>query len=278
MNAHNRVNPLVSSVVHLPFRKACRDLGFSVPDRQRFVADVEPLLRDAPLDLPDVDGLAERLWHAVLAGEVLAAEWLEDGRVVFHVRGQYRRDGVDLRLVNDHGSWHVAAVTSVHRHPWLRTRWARRGGVAAAVIAALAVGYGLPHPGGAASPQTGLGGADNAVAATASSGAGTLASRSNAPSPQVQNASAGAQSGSAAQQKPKTPAPTPVVFNLKEGVPLHNLSVFLYQHHLVKNPVAFDMKMKDSGVDRHLRPGTYRFMSNMTEDEVLKVLAKGPSS
>ncbi|MBX6353322.1 MAG: hypothetical protein IRZ10_08280 [Thermoflavifilum sp.] len=294
MTAKNRVNPLLTSVVHRPLRKACQELGFPLPNREQFVADVDPLLKDTPGLAAHPEGLAERLWHAVLGGEVLAAEWHEDGRMVFHVRGQHGRDAVDVRLMHDRDHWQVQALTSVHTRPWHTTRWARRLAAGAAVVVALVIGYILPHPG---SGEKGLPAGETATTAgavpagnTAVGEVNTLASRSEATRPASnavaanQTGSGGNQAGSnasgagAAATPPAKPAVQTFTFNLQEGMPLHNLSVFLYQHHLVSDPVAFDMKMKDSGVDRDVRPGQYVFKSNMTEAQILQVLKNGPSS
>ncbi|MCL6627354.1 hypothetical protein [Alicyclobacillus shizuokensis] len=297
---------LLNSAVAMPFAKAARELGCADLPQTPFVDELRPYLDTAAFDKPNTPDVRADVWRAVLHGRVLAVEPLTDGGMLFHVRA--RLSGglcIDVRLRYRSDEWRVQSVTSIHYVPFTRTRTFARMVSGACVVVAGCIGFLLAdslHHGGKTSAaaaeltkqgveswaqshgyqlvKPGSQSASAPAAASSSASAGKAASEDKASttsSSDKQTADA-AKSTSPSSQHAASSAPKTYTYTLRLGTPVHDLSVFLQQHHLVKSAIAFDMKMKDTHADQDLRPGTYTFRSNMSESDLIRVLKAGPKS
>jgi hypothetical protein len=297
------MHSLLTSAIQLPFAKAARELGCAELPQSLFMAEIEPyLLHTTAFDLPNTEETRVAIWRAIQHAPVLAVEALPNGGMSFHVRAQMKGGlCIDVRLVYRSDQWRVQAVTSIHRIPFLRTRWFARVATAGSVVLAGLIGFVIAdqlHPASTSTTATQM--TEQGVAAWAAAHGYQLtkvnntSSASNSSSSQGQGSAAktantsntanrsSGEATSTQSSKDKSKSATQkkqtYTFTLKEGMSLHSLSVFLKQKHLVKDAVAFDMKMKDTGVDKDLRPGKYTFTSGMSESQLIKVLKAGPKS
>lgn len=293
------MHPMLSSVVHLPFQAARKDIGcceFAEQDFNRSITvHLNTLSREFPIESLDT----HKLWQSMTAGEVIAVECKNTETFIFHVRGKISSKYVDMRFSYYKDDWSIEAITSIHNRPIWRSPSRRlylgmTGGVVLAGLAgfllaghgpalnpqnvqawASANGYQLvkKDPAQTAalsanmSPNQNGQAAANAVgqAKTAKSGTGTTHSQA-ASNPKKQQPIA----------KPK-PAVQTFTFDLRPGMTVHDISVYLAQHHLVPNAIAFDQVLKNTGVDKKVWPGTYTFKSGMNQNQILQELQSKPS-
>ncbi|WP_026962872.1 hypothetical protein [Alicyclobacillus herbarius] len=291
------LHSLLSSAVALPFAKAVRELGCADLPQAPFVDEIQPYLDTAAFDRPNTAETRLAVWRAVQNGRVLAVESLPDGGMLFHVQARLQGGlGMDVRLRYRADTWRVQSVTSIHRIPFQRTRSFMYLVSAASVVVAGLLGFSLAvglHAGSSpAQPALTKNGVESwakahgyqLVKPAAGPVSSTPVAKSNGTSAAHKSVTPAsgdkttAKTGAAASTSPKKPAVKTYTYTLHLGTPVHDLSVFLEQHHLVKSAIAFDMEMKNTHADADLRPGTYTFRSNMSESDLIRVLKAGPKS
>ncbi|WAH42130.1 hypothetical protein NZD89_01005 [Alicyclobacillus fastidiosus] len=279
-------NPLIRSVVHTSFRKAVSDLGFASIPKDLFQYEIAPYLRAAGSLFDDSQETLDKLFHAVMRGEVIVTE-TEDDTIVFYVRGSVTQRVIDVRLSCRHQQWHVKSVVSMYHRPLLRWNWFYRAAFAVSVVLAGVIGYALHEPhavvsatsqgssGQAASVSTSLGQAKTTDGASSNTTNSSVPSAGNATSNSTGASNSTSNTSGATS---KTHAPSSFTFTLKSGMSIHDLSMFLHANHLINEPaVQFDMVLMHAGVDKTIRPGSYTFKSGMTQSQLLQVIEKGPS-
>ena len=135
----------------------------------------------------------------------------------------------------------------------------------------------------ASAPSVSNSSASGASGASGSSATGSTATGSSAKGSATGNAkmstkkpSIDKSSSAKAAAASKPSSPQIYHFTLTSGMPLHDISVFLQQHHLVGNAFAFDQVLHKTGVEKYVWPGTYTFHSNMTQSQILQELKSKP--
>ncbi|MDQ0190292.1 MltG/YceG/YrrL family protein [Alicyclobacillus cycloheptanicus] len=273
-------NPLLQSIVHASFRKSIHELGLPDLPESLFAKEIAPFLRLPDSLFEDTPETRRKLWVAVVRGQVIAAEAAENLAFAFYVRASVGGRGMDIRLVCESRTWHIDKVIAMYPRRMRGSRWFARSVFGASVVAAGVIGYLLhmpqPEAPGTAAPVTSN---HAAMPSAAHNAAQPSAQPSAAPSQAANRTGSQAKSQPAAkkQEAPAKPAVQKLSFTLTEGMPLDDLSQFLKAHHLVQSAVAFDMLMKNTKADRDVRPGVYVFTSNMTEQQLIATLKKGPS-
>lgn len=270
MQASNQSsNPLVKSIIHTSFGRAVKELGLPNFAQATFVKEIPPFLRSPDSMFEDMPQMHERVWSAVMQGQVIAAEVKEDLSFVFYVQATVGGRGIDVRLVCRNKEWHIDTVVSMYHKPIRASRWFHRSVFTGSVIVAGLLGYvlhgTLQHP---VAP-----GPASSVKPSSQQNAQTSHPATQKPAPPNPSGT----------QKPTThTTPKPVVkqltFQLKQGMSLDDLSQFLKSNHLVKSAVSFDMLMKTTRADRDVRPGTYHFTSDMTQQQLIAVVKHGPAN
>lgn len=284
---HNTLmRSFVSEVVHQRFSRAVRRIGLPDFPWQTFLVEVSHSFHTVHGRLPDDRQSLRKLWRSMRDGEIFATEvW--DNSPVFYVRATLESLGVVLRLIYIEDEWHVESVISIYHNPLTKVPWFRRSVLAAVVVVSLALGFALrpvpqptvagpvgTHTTGPGMTQTGTGSANSKGADKAGHAKGPVGTVADTKG--THHAKAGA-SGSTSSSTSGTQGST-LTFTLAEGAPLYNLALFLYQNHLVANPMTFDMLMKQTGIDLDVQPGTYRFRSGMTTAAILAALKRGPAA
>lgn len=300
LTAHGAMHPILNSVVHHSFRSASKDVGCCEFAEQDFIRALDshvPTLRDA-FRVQELD--LHRLWASMMAGEVIAVEF-EAGTLLFHVQGRVLGSYVDMRFAYRKDVWTIRAVTSVHTRPFWRSRLliTAAASVAGMLLTGL-VGYSVAVQRSPVSRQTveswaslhGYTLVQNRAAAVAASSAGShipVGSPTNSTSADTstntssthgtaKTASHAAQSHAALGTKKPPAAPQNFQFDFTSSMTVHDISVFLQQHHLVHNAYDFDQVLAKTGIQKHIWPGTYTFNSQMNASQILQELQSGPKS
>ncbi|SFV06908.1 endolytic transglycosylase MltG [Alicyclobacillus macrosporangiidus] len=250
-------HPLIESVVYKSFSRAIADIGLPEFTHQVFMREITPHLKSIGSRFPDDERSLSKMWKAILRGEIIATEVWNDEILVFYVRAECAGYLVDIRLTCRGGQWAVQSVVSISPRPLVRSVWFRRTAYVGSVLIAAVLGYSVHHPGTqpvAPAPQ-------QVVSMHSAETAGT------------RNTTHEASSSSQAEAS----APRTITFTLSRGMALSELSRFLQSQHLVNDATAFDMALKKSGVDRHIKPGVYTFREGMNESQIIHVLEQGPS-
>jgi hypothetical protein len=253
--AYIGLNPLIRSTVHESFHRAINSIGLPDFPQNVFFEEITPYLRSPESPFNESEKL--RLWNAIMNGKIIATD-VSDNTHVFYVRGMVGTRGIDLRLTHNNHEWHIQTVISMYSHPIFRVPLFQRLAVIGAVVIAAVLGYSLHQP----TPSAGT----SVIANHSSIGSSSVAEQVKTPTVPAHSA--------VNSSKPQVQI---IAFTLAPGMSLHELSKFLYAHHLVKGAVHFDMVLKRTGIDRHLKPGTYTFKTDMTENQILQVLQHGPS-
>jgi hypothetical protein len=255
--AYIGLNPLIRSTVHETFHRAVNSIGLPDFPQDVFFEEITPYLRSPQSPFEENEKL--KLWNAIMHGEIIATEAWENTHV-FYVRGMVGTRVIDIRLIHKDHEWHIQSVISMGVRPFFRVPLIQRLAVIAAVVVAAVLGYSFHHP--AQGPSV--------VANRSSLGSSNIATQDNKPA-------LPSHSSVDSSVDAKKPQVQTISFTLAHGMSLHELSKFLYAHHLVKGAVHFDMVLKRTGIDRHLKPGTYTFKTDMTENQILQALQHGPS-
>jgi hypothetical protein len=266
---HALMRSFVTGVIYKTFAQATRHIGLPEFPRPTFLREILPYLENTDGVFHESRRALMKLWNSIQHGEVIATD-VRDDAPVFYVRGGVGQTGVVVRLAFAEQEWHIDSVVSVYDRPLTRSPWFNRTLFAAAVIVAAILGFAAHRP--AAVPvatqpavRPGAGGA------TAGSRAESSA-KSRFPSTHAKNS----------DTHGKPPAGHAVArtlsFTLAQGMPLFNLARFLYEHHLVKNAMVFDLQMTSAGIDRTMQPGRYVFREGMSVAQILQVLRNGPAA
>ena len=258
MDSNQFLRSFMTGVVHKSFARAIRHIGLPDFPRQLFVREIKPYLH-----LTENDRLEERkslvkLWRSTLQGEVIATD-VRDDVPAFYVRAGLGATGYVMRLILINGNWRIDSVISVYERQFFHMPWFRRAAFASAVAAAALLGLFLHQP--IAQPRVQV----ESAAKPAVKGPLTHAAANHGASTHVGNSKVHVQKTVSAFR-----------FHLALGMPLGNLSQFLYQQHLVSNAVAFDMLLKNTGIDTDVQPGTYIFKKGMKVKQILQELKQGP--
>lgn len=269
---NSRMSALVESSIYRPFISAVTEIGLPNFSLHELMQQLTPHLVSAESTIPDSERVLARFAKSILHGEVIAAETLDAGVFVFFVRGGVGRTGMNVRMTCRDHAWHVEAVHSSHSRPLLYARWLNRSVFGAAVLVAAAVGYAVHTPSQTTAPEP-----QNVLVSPGQSNQAGSANQV-APAHSTTNGISPGQSTptSTSQPSPQNPAKT-VTYHLGTGVPLYHLAQFLYSQHLVGSAMNFDMKMKNTGVDRSVKPGTYVFPRGDSTSQFISVLRKGPT-
>jgi hypothetical protein len=264
------MHPMLSSVVHLPFRKAALEVGCCEFAQRDFTRHLTPHDQVLSASLPMDEISKQKLWHAMLNGEVIAVELVDDEILLFHVRGHMADKYVDMRFAYEKDVWHVIAVTSIHQRPVPRAKIGLLVGLLAVIVASGLTGYFLSNHSSSVSQQ--------AVTDWASVHGYHLVKT------QQDTAAVVGSTGAATTPISTTPSSTSVkpasrnfVFDFKPGMTVHDISLFLQQKQLIPNAYDFDAILKQTGVDKQIWPGTYHFTSTMNQTQILQVLKSQPS-
>ncbi|GMA49826.1 hypothetical protein GCM10025857_11830 [Alicyclobacillus contaminans] len=258
---HVTTHPLLKSVIHRSFSHAIKELGLPDYPEAAFVQELKPFLQSPGSLFEDTEPEHRALWQALHRGEVFATHTRDNGETfVFYVRLALGVRRMDVRLLCRQRQWQLEAVTAMFTAPAWKTPWIRNTALAAAMVCAVLVGYVLHRPGERVVQQP-------VVIRTAASNAAPAANTTKA-----SNTPSNTTSGATEVRTAKT-----MTFTLQPGMSLYHLSKYLQSEHLVDNAISFDMLMKKTGVDKDVHPGTYKFRTGMTENEILQVLKQGPA-
>ena len=296
-------SPLLSSVVHQSFAHAVQQLGCRPLERTVFIQQVRLYLLEHPKGLGENAADYARMWQSVLHGHVLAVEPLPEGPMIFLVRSRLHQSFVDWRLVYQRDTWAFQGITSVHQFPWYRRPWLGWTSAVTAVLVAGLLGFGaapraanLDHKAvskwaeqhgyvlepinlALTLPQTQVK-SGNLISGHASDAYGSARG-----TPLTQAATASASVSKTGSMKATRVATNslnkqsqPLKFQLKPGMSLHEMSLFLANNHLVPSAIWFDMQLKNAKADMDVRPGTYVFQSHMSVPQLIQVVRNGPKA
>lgn len=256
-----QTNPLIQSVVHRPFQRAISEIGLPALTEPIFRHQIKPYLQSVGIGMDESPWTLDKLWKSILCGEVIATEVDNESWPVFYVRGGFGGRGIDVRLTCREQEWNIVSVTAIYARPILRSRWFHRSSFAVAVVCAAMIGYAIHQP-----SQVSVSPPPAPVTAA------TVPSTVNKPPLSVSQGRPSSSKLNVGNLHARN-----IAFTLSQGMPLYNLSKFLQAQHLVKDAMSFDMVMKQDGVDRGLKPGVYRFKSDMTQSDIIQVLRQGPT-
>lgn len=265
-------NPLIRSVVHQSLQTAIRNIGLPEFPRETFLAEIAPYVRTSDSLFAEHEKSLDKLWNAVLRGEIVVTEAAGE-TAIFYVKAVVDRRVMDVRLTCHNQVWHVDAVVSMYEQSIIRWNGLLRVAFAVSVILAGMIGYAV-HPSAvepAAQSQTQ--GAATSIKHLTNQTV-TAVEKNQSQTGTSQNQTTGFKtSAPVAASQPQT-----LTFQLKPGMPLHQLSVFLHAHNLIHEAaVKFDMVLKKARVDRTVLPGSYTFHQGMTQAQIVNALKAGPS-
>ncbi|MDR7870813.1 MAG: hypothetical protein RIN55_08150 [Tissierellaceae bacterium] len=75
-------------------------------------------------------------------------------------------------------------------------------------------------------------------------------------------------------QEEPTQAPTTVTITIPDGTLPSGIGAILESNGLVNSKNDFVLKAQDMGLDRKLRSGTFKILSNSSLEEIIKIIAK----
>lgn len=261
MENNQFLRSFVNGVMHKSFARAIRYIGLPDLPRQLFIREIKPYLHLTGNGRLTEKKSIVRLWRSTLQGEVIATDIREDVPVLY-VRSGLGATGYVMRFILVNGSWRIDSVVSVYERRFVHAPWFRRAAFVSAMAAAVVLGLFLHLP--VAQPHV-------LVASSAKPAVKKPLTHVTTP----RNVPAHAGSAQSAQVHGQTAAV--LRFHLAQGMPLGDLSQFLYNQHLVSNAVAFDMLLKNTGIDKDVQPGTYIFKQGMKVSQILQELKQGPS-
>lgn len=262
--AYVKSNPLIRSAVHKRLSSSIKEIGFPEFTYGEFTKEISPYLRHPDSLFEEDEKSLTKLWKSVLSGEVIATEVLEDEVFKFYVRAGFSGRVLDIRLTCHEHQWHIDTVISMYRRPLMRSPWFYRATVSTAVVVAALVGYAAHQPNFHSSQPVAM----SMGAATQVDNNGQAKAKGS-----VSNLLSVAAKANVTHVQPRV-----VRFTLSIGMPLYNLAEFLYKQHLVSDAMKFDMLMKNTGVDRDIKPGVYSFHTGMTEKQIIQVLQSKPKN
>ncbi|QQE81014.1 hypothetical protein [Alicyclobacillus sp. SO9] len=286
------MHQILSSVVHLPFKSAIKQVGCCEFSEKDFTTGIDAYLAKLsdPALLEGIDTL--KLWSAMMSGEVLAVEYAENQSFIFQVRGKVSGRFIDMKFSYRRDDWDVIAVTSIHQRPVWRSRSRAITEAVLGVAAIATISILATHSHAAAYSKQGVkawaqnNGYKLVSATTPASATKQTASPAAKPTNSTSSSAGTSSSGSSAGSKTATsnttatstsaPKPQKFSFTLKKGMSVHAISVFLQQHKLVSNAYAFDQVLHKTGVEKQIWPGTYTFTSGMKQQQILSVLKSKP--
>lgn len=252
-------NPLIQSVIHKSFQGAISDIGLPEFPFAMFAREITPYLKTIPNSFDEKEASLQRLWRSVLQGEVIATEVSVDDALVFFVRGAVSLTGYHLRLTCRHGGWVIETAPVLYERPFQKSRGFRLAILSAIMLVAGIVGYVVHRPKAVETARV-IYVTRPASQATTTPPAGTTASLG----------------GTNATTGPKSDTTKTVILTLSLGMPLYDFAKMMVAKHLVKNALAFDMLLNQDKVDTDIKPGAYRFVVGMSENQLIHVLQKGP--
>lgn len=283
------MHQLLSSVVHLPFKNAIKQVGCCEFSEKEFTTGVNAYLSrlSDPAFMGGID--TSKLWNAIMNGEVLAVEYAENQTFIFQVRGKVSGRFIDMKLSYRRDDWNVLAVTSIHQRPVWRSRSRTITEIVLAIAAAAAISVLATHSHAAAYTKQGVqkwaqsNGYKLVSATTPNTSESAQASSNTANTTNANSGSAGKSGSNAATSKPAAstapaaPKAKKFSFTFKKGMTVHDISAFLQKHKLVSNAYSFDQVLHKTGVEKQIWPGTYTFQSDMKQKQILSVLKSKPS-
>jgi len=277
------IHSFISEVIHQPFGHAIHKIGLPDFPKQTFLLEMGQILCDADGTVADDHKTLVKLWRSLQRGEIIATNVWDDAPL-FYVRVGFGSAGLVIRLIHKTTEWHVESVISVYHRPLADYRLWRRASLAAVVILAAGLGFGLPKLAATAEHLHLVTGALQRLTTpvTASTGSTTPTSAHSATgdigasTTQLTTTLAG--SASSASRHVTMPVRHTWSFALEQGMPLFDLAQFLANHRLVPNATNFDMAMTQNGMDSDVQPGTYRFHSGMSQAALLQDIKNGPVS
>ena len=275
MKDNQFLRSFMTGVVHRSFARAIHHIGLPDFPRSLFLREIKPYLHLAENSRLEDGRSLTRLWRSTLQGEVIATDVRED-LPAFYVRSGFGTTGYVVRVILVKGDWRIDSVISVYERQFIHIPWIRRAGFASAVVMAVVLGLFI-HPWAAKPPAVMVSAAKSLANGSAVQGSTAHGAKSpvsahhGTPAPGPHSAS----THGANAKIPPQPATT-FRFHLAPGMPLGNLSQFLYSQHLVGNAVAFDMLLKNTGIDKDVQPGTYVFKKGMQVSQMLQELKQGP--
>lgn len=258
------MHPLLSSVVHLSFQKAGSDVGCSDFTFNVFQRAIQAHLHVLTAQTAMNELEQHKMWQAMMRGEVIAVECLDDETLVFHVRGRTFGKFVDMRFAYFKEVWYIQAVTSIHNRPFWRSRLRYLLSLAGGVVVAASLGFALSNHGSAPVTQ-------QSVVDWAGANGYELVRK-----PPAVLASSPPAKVTLSPSKTAPPEPS-YHFTFKTGMTVDDISLFLQQQHLISDAYAFDQILKRSGVDKSVWPGTYTFTSGMDKNQIIQVLKNKPN-
>lgn len=274
--SHTSSNPLVLSIVHSSFKQSITELGLPDFPQEVFLNEIPAFLHRTDSIFEDTPETLQKLWSALTRGQVIAAEMKDDLAIIFYVRAIQQHRCMDIRIIYDTQTWHIDTVVSMYIQKLRYVRWFQRSIVSGIVVVAGLLGYFLHNPQPVVAPTKATVASNTLVHTTQSKLPSVNDSEQNAKPPSATPAQS---DQSSAQKKVAVakPAIKQLSFNLKEGMPLDDLSQFLKSHHLVQSTVSFDTLMHNTQADRDVKPGTYHFTTNMTQKQLIQVVKRGPT-
>lgn len=274
------MHPLLSSVIHLPFKTAIKQVGcchWSLIKFKEALTEYLATLQDSlSLDnLPD-----NQLWRAMMNGEVLAAEHVDNEGFLFLVQGKIlRNEWMNMRFYYHKDRWSIQAITSIHHRPFRWSHWRSISEMAAGVVTVAIIAGLWSHDSANYTKQSIEAWAQNHGYQMVSA----MSSESGTPLAYVtpsthKNANKVVKSAVTANFKAVTRAqPRTYSITFQSGMTVHDISVFLQDHHLISNAYQFDNVLQKDGVATSVWPGTYVFKSNMNQKQLIAVLKSNPS-
>ncbi len=289
---HYSMHPLLSSVIHLPFKTAIKRLGCSQWSPNKFNEALTEHLATLPDSVSWDNILDDKLWNAMMNGEVLAAEHVDNEGFLFLVQGKIQRnEWMNMRFYYYKDCWSIQAITSIHQRPFRWSYWRSVSEIAVGVVA-VAIIVGLwSHDNANYSKQTVEAWAQNhgyQMISAMSSENGTRLASSTPSNHTIANTKSNEITGNSATKAIKAAVtanskaithaqPHTYSITFQSGMTVHDISVFLQDHHLISNAYDFDNVLQNDGVATSVWPGTYVFKSNMNQNQLIAVLKSTPS-
>jgi|GEM_PF-4040067 len=309
---HSTNSPLLSSIVHLPFRTAAKELGCCEMSLKEFRNSLDNHLTELS-DTSLLETRSQKLWLAMMKGEVLSVENVDTAGFLFHVQGKaHHNTFVDMKFYYCKDNWEIQAVTSIHHRPFWRGHRRTLMEVLVGLVGiglvvgtwfysssnytkqgveswALQNGYKVePATASAGTVVATAGGSNSTAAGANTTNTAGSANTGNAPSESASNAtnstantsgnstsSGGSTSSNATNTTPSTStASQSYTFTFTSGMTVHDISVYLQQHQLISDAYSFDNVLQRDGVASSIWPGTYVFKSGMSQAQIIAVLKR----